>query len=93
MDIKKTLQFSVLLWGSSFVFVFIYKILGVHLKVYDLIYFQQLFLPLWFFAMFDGGFEDISTLKFKNRILNKKFVKIFVINLMFILLVFILCNI
>jgi hypothetical protein len=74
----------------SFMLVSIINNINVYSAIYYFISVQQIFLPLFFFGMFDKGFRDINDLRYTS-ILIKKMIKIFVVNwafLIFIILVY-----
>ncbi|GAA5817999.1 MAG: hypothetical protein CfClM3_0046 [Methanobrevibacter sp. CfCl-M3] len=83
-SIEKTLQFSIFLMIFSFTYLFVNIMLGSNMEsAINFIDFYQVVIPLWFFAMFDGGFKDINDFGFNSSII-KKFIKVFVINWVFI---------
>jgi hypothetical protein len=84
VKIKKTLDFSIILMISSLSFT-LFEI--ENLDLLKFITFQQMFLPLMFFGLFNDGFKDIRDFGYNINIL-KKVIKICIVN--WILLIFIL---
>lgn len=86
-SIEKTLKFSTLLMITCLSFIVVNKInnINTHLAVEFMAY-QQMFLPVWFFGMFDGGFKDISYFGYM-KVFKEKVIQIFVVNFVFLIFI------